>query len=163
MVNWLDRELQKQFLIELSEIYPEQKKDFYESFEQEGTDKISQNLVYLGDQGLIKLYKSVKVGRKQTYSGSITCKGIDFLEEDGGISAILSTITVRLHADTIRTLIETKITESEVIPENEKPALREALKGMKEEGLKQLTTRLVGHSLDKGAITAQQLWQLITG
>ncbi|EHA14780.1 hypothetical protein [Halomonas sp. HAL1] len=92
-------------------------------------------------------------------SGRLTAKGIDFLEDDGGLSAILGTVTVKLHADTIRDLIDSKIVESEAIPAQEKPALREALKGMKEEGLKQLTTRLISYGLDQGAITAQQLGQ----
>lgn len=90
-------------------------------------------------------------------SGRITAKGVDYLEIDGGLSAVLDTVTVRLHADTIRDLIEAKIIESSTIPEEEKPALREAIKGMKEEGLKQLTTRLISFGLDQGAITAKQL------
>ncbi|UQI38830.1 hypothetical protein [Vreelandella venusta] len=82
-------------------------------------------------------------------NGVITARGIDFLEDDGGLSAILGTVTVKLHADTIRDLIDAKITESNTIPEQEKPALREALKGMKEEGLKQLTTRLVSYGIEQ--------------
>ncbi|MGY4876488.1 hypothetical protein ACLUEY_01225 [Vreelandella aquamarina] len=90
-------------------------------------------------------------------SGRVTAKGVDFLEEDGGISATLATVTVKLHADTIRDLIDAKIVESNAIPDDDKPALREALKGMKEEGLKQLTTRLVSYGLEQGSISAQQI------
>ncbi|MFG6668708.1 hypothetical protein ACGK9R_16595 [Halomonas sp. HNIBRBA4712] len=94
--------------------------------------------------------------------GSITTKGLDYLKDDGGLTSELNVQVIRLDATTIQQLIDAKILLSNTIPEKEKPALREALKNMKEEGLKQLTTRLVSHGLDQGSVTAQQLVQWIT-
>ena len=54
-----------------------------------------------------------KLGGKITWGGArITAKGIDFLEDDGGLSAILGVVTVKLHADTLREMLAKKIDAS---------------------------------------------------
>ena len=40
--------------------------------------------------------------------------GIDFLTDDGGLSAILGVVTVKLHSDTIQALIAAKIDQAEI-------------------------------------------------
>lgn len=136
-------------------------------------EEVEFNIRYLNELGLLQgarikttLYRPIEGTNRAVIDpsailleGRVTAKGVDFLEDDGGVSAVLGTVTVKLHADTIRDLIDAKIIESTAIPEQEKPALREALKGMKEEGLKQLTTRLISYGLDQGTVTAQQLTQ----
>lgn len=159
----VDRELQKKWLLELKEHYPRWIRIYDIAGMVQALDDNSEhaeaNLYYLMEHGLVDRYGGSKNYEKQheIITARITQAGIDFLEDDGGLSAILGTITVKLHADTIRDLIDAKIVESKSIPEQEKPALREALKRMKEDGLKQLTTRLISYGLDQGAITAQQL------
>lgn len=157
----LNRELQRKLLEELSKTYPEKHKSIVRNFDHENKEEIIYNLYYLQEHKLVELLCPKQLGSsiQPIASAGITAKGIDFLEDDGGLSAILGTVTVKLHADTIRDLIDAKIMESTAIPEQEKPALREALKGMKEEGLKQLTTRLISYGLDQGTVTAQQLTQ----
>jgi hypothetical protein len=167
-LNVLDRELQLSLLRQLAETYPEPCQGLFSHKNPRSPEAI--NLHYLEDHGLVKIIGIVTVARDASFPGirvaenkaTITAKGLDFLQADGGLSAIFDTVTVRLHADTIRDLIDAKIAESYAIPDTEKPALREALKGMKEEGLKQLTTRLISHGLDKGTVTAQQLWEMIS-
>lgn len=83
---------------------------------------------------------------------------MDFLADDGGLSAILGTVTVRLHADTIRDLIETRISESDA-PIEEKRRMIDTLKAMPEEGLKHLTTRLI----DFGLGQSPGAWQALAG
>ena len=159
----LNRELQRKLLEELTNFYPAKWKSIVSEFDYENKEEVTYNLYYLQEHRLVELLCSKQIGCPipPIVSAGITAKGIDFLQDDGGLSAILGTVTVKLHADTIRDLIDAKIIESTAIPEQEKPALRKALKGMKEEGLKQLTTRLISHGLDKGAMTAQQLWEMI--
>ncbi len=175
----INRELQYEILQKMKNNYvnAEQSYTLKDINSSQNKDEILFNLKYLVGHGLLKNYtfgsfppigwindpapKDTRQERDTPIGGEITAKGIDFLENDGGLSAILDTLTVKLHADTIRDLIDAKIVESKSIPEQEKPALREALKGMKEEGLKQLTTRLISYGLDQGAITAQQLSQWI--
>ena len=76
-----------------------------------------------------------------------TPAGLDFLSEDGGLSAILGVVTVKLHADTIRDMIAAKI-EAAPIPANEKSALKRHLAALSETGLKAATTDLVKIGLE---------------
>ncbi|RUR51400.1 hypothetical protein [Vreelandella populi] len=168
-----DREYQRYLLEKLNDEYP----DFYpEMFNPEDLkSRQSINLHYLEEHGLVEIERRRKeylthtapqitaryIKSPITGRAKITAKGRDFLENDGGLSAVLGTVTVRIHADTIRDLVDAKIIESSSIPEEEKPALRAALKSMKEEGLKQMTTRLISLGFDKGALTLQQLKELI--
>jgi hypothetical protein len=77
----------------------------------------------------------------------ITARGLDFLADDGGLSAIFGVVTVKLHADTIRDLIATKI-EALPVPAAEKSALRKHLAELSEVALRAATTDLVKAGLD---------------
>ena len=46
----------------------------------------------------------------------ITEKGLDFLKDDGGLTAILGIVTVRFEADTIRTILQIKVNQSDLSP-----------------------------------------------
>ncbi|RMC99868.1 hypothetical protein EAY64_06040 [Aquitalea palustris] len=77
----------------------------------------------------------------------ISSSGLDFLEQDGGLSAILGTVTVKLHADTIRDLLETRIMESQ-LPVAEKKRFVDQLKELPGEALKTLTNKLIEKACD---------------
>jgi hypothetical protein len=57
----------------------------------------------------------------------ITSKGIDFLEDDGGLSAILNTVTVKFDVENVRSLVEAGLLRTNV-PEEKQGALRKAIK-----------------------------------
>ena len=57
---------------------------------------------------------------------AITAAGRDSLEQDGGLTAILSVVTVKLHADTIRNLLAAKIDASD-LPEEKKSRIKAAI------------------------------------
>ena len=106
------------------------------------------NLRYLEEHGLCK--SGVKFGARDDISfnpSTITAAGLDFLEDDGGLSAILGVVTVKLHADTIRELISAKI-ETSSMPAEEKSKPRKVLAGLSEAGLRAATTDLVKSGLD---------------
>ncbi|MBB3192068.1 hypothetical protein [Halomonas cerina] len=154
---FLDREKQRALLIDLRRHYPgfASRAEFIPNWvTDDGVDQgYAKNLHYLEEHDLVELKTHTSLDSRNAVpkivQARITSKGLDFLEDDGGLSAILGTVTVRLHADTIRDLIETKIAESEDVPEEDKPGLIAALKEMREEGLKQLTQRVVSHGLDQ--------------
>ncbi|RXE48721.1 hypothetical protein B4O83_12380 [Chromohalobacter israelensis] len=151
----LDRHLQRDLLNQLAEAYPENRKDVLP--EGDPHSSVSVNLHYLQEHGLVQIGKPaarpfIKRGAEDreartVYRGvAITAAGIDFLEEDGGLSAILGVVTVRLHSETIRE-IEAKILASNQ-PETEKTRLLDRLRSMPEEGLKTLTQELVRTGLN---------------
>jgi hypothetical protein len=80
-------------------------------------------------------------------ASTITARGLDFLADDGGLSALLGTVTVKLHADTLRDLIESRIARADM-PEAEKKRITDHLRALPAEALKTVTTRLVEAGLD---------------
>jgi hypothetical protein len=143
----LDRAVQRQILELLREHYPrgaslvrELKLDM---------ERAVTNLRYLEEHGLcvsglvIGVDGHIDLRRQST----ITAAGLDFLADDGGLSAILGVVTVKLHADTIREMIDAKI-ETSSMPTEEKSKLRKVLANLSEAGLRAATTDLVKSGLD---------------
>ena len=142
----LDRAPQRQILELLGAHYPRGAipvRELHLSAEQ-----AAANLRYLEEHGLCESGVVIGADGHLAFGEStISAAGLDFLEDDGGLSAILGVITVRLPADTIRTLIEAKI-EASSIPTEEKSRLRKALANLSEASLKAATTDLVKSGLD---------------
>lgn len=84
----------------------------------------------------------------------ITAKGIDFLTDDGGLSAILGVVTVRLHSDTIQALLGAKINEANIPPE-EKSRLKGILSKMGDVALAKFTEKAID------AVTSPQIINLL--
>lgn len=141
----LDRYLQKQVLEKLAKQYPGV---WYLSDEDWrfvatiGEVKLHANMMYLHGHGLIDYKYEYRPQSERLGRSSITVKGLDFLEQDGGLSAILGTVTVKLHADTIRDMLEAKIMSSQ-LPSEEKKHFIDTLKELPAEALKTFTNKLV--------------------
>ena len=141
----LDREFQKQWLEKLADSYPEM---VNVECERISGDKTVINLWYLDDHGLIEALKSESLGAPPTIiAATITHKGLDFLADDGGLSAILGTVSIKLHADTLRDLLEAKIAAAD-LPEPEKKRFIDHVRSLPGEALKTVTTYLVEQALD---------------
>jgi hypothetical protein len=69
----------------------------------------------------------------------ITAAGLDFLADDGGLSAILGVVTVRLHEDTIKALLIEQVERSSA-PDDLKTKLKSQIKSLPAEALKTVTT-----------------------
>lgn len=155
----LDRSLQLKILEYFKDSYPAIESVVPLQAQYDNED-FMPNMYYLIEHGLIK-----KIGRSGAWGdgiapdiiqAKITVKGIDFLEGDGGLSAILKTSTVKFDPDNIRELITLKIDKSE-IPPKEKDSLKSLIKEAPAHALKSLCTRLINTGLDK----ATDLYNLI--
>ena len=141
MPNNIDRELQLKLLSGLSGAYPDGY-DFRRILElaPQGTpaNKITSNLKYLEDHGLVALtvFHDISEGM-QVVRAKITAKGLDFLADDGGLTAVLGVVTVKLHADTIKDLVIAKIQSSEAKP-SVKEDLISTIKKLPARGLEKL-------------------------
>lgn len=153
MNTHLDRELQLELLRALAERFPS-----VCSVASLGHDPQSQaviaNLAYLKQHELIdaEIVQYID-GGMNAHTAAINAAGMDFLAEDGGLSAILSVVTVRLDAEQLRDLIGRHV-EKSALPNEEKSQIMKWLQSAKQEALKQATTRLVAAALDRlpGAI-----------
>ena len=156
----LDRQYQNDLLSFLLEDYPGYKKapDYCDKLQKENEDKYVANVVYLQNHELVEdgadLQFSADGKTYYRYSAfpQITHKGIDFMLQDGGLSAILNV----QHEDTLRALLESSIANSS-LAEDEKSTLKSSLGKLGFENLKFLTTKL----LDKGIENLPALIQQI--
>lgn len=108
-----DRELQHEILCELQRIHPfsaGHKELLGKLTEISGSDEIllGSTLVYLEEHGLITSGSVVPGFDGKIYFDSskikISAKGLDFLEDDGGLGAILGAVVIKLHCDTLEAL-----------------------------------------------------------
>ena len=143
----LDSDLQRTLLLAMRDCYLER---LYELPASIAADLpiVHANLLYLEEHRLCEAGLSPNlVGYTVIDGPKITARGIDSLADDGGLTAILGVVTVRLHADTIRDLIAAKI-ETLPISAPEKSALKKRLAGLAGEALRIATTDLVKAGLD---------------
>ncbi len=90
----LDRALQSAVLFHLKEFYPQFSREVAgEPFVK--SEDFYGNLVYLSEHGLIELELSTKKANSIARA-RITHEGLDFLEQDGGISQVLRTVPVKI-------------------------------------------------------------------
>lgn len=139
----LERSKQLTMLKALAEVYPRYTIDIVEV---EASEDDLANLWYLKEQGLIEGALDMSTTGAYIFEGAkITAKGLDFLADDGGISAILGTVTVRLHADSIKELLLTKVESSSASTEK-KTWLKKQIETASGETIK----KIVGSLIDQG-------------
>jgi hypothetical protein len=118
------------------------------------------NLWYLQEHGLCESGLSqVADGRFIWSRATLTAKGLDFLEDDGGLTAILGVITIKIRTDTLREMLNARIDTAQISPE-EKSALKQKLRHFSETVLKTATTDLVKTGLDHIPNVAEWLRKL---
>jgi hypothetical protein len=144
----LDREYQRALLKQLDEIYPKYANLAVWKKQQEDRDKFAGNITYLYQHGLVSDCPGININNEYNLNirVQLTAKGADFLLDDGGLSSILGSITVKFHEDTIRALIDHKISTSDLDP-RDKQILLDQLKRPPSECIKHLTTRLLDFGL----------------
>ena len=144
----LDREMQLEILNELSNVYPSPI-NVSEKYEY-GTDiyrKFVANLAYLRAHNLISensILTSQTIGdhSSQPHLPSITHIGMDFLANDGGLSAIIGVVTIKFEVEQFRLILESMILAS-TLPAEQKNTIINALRELPAESIKHLTTRII--------------------
>ena len=145
----LDREYQRKMLELLATTYP-QKYDIRQmakGWSQEEDQRYASNMLYLEEHGLVESEVKIALnGNVLTGLPRITAKGMDYLSEDGGLTAELGAVTIKFHEDTLKQLIGKRIEESD-LPKQEKSKLLEQLSSLPGEVIKKLTLKLVDTGL----------------
>lgn len=157
----MNRDIQQEILIRAAEAYPfalddENLNELCQIF---GDNKLFRELKYLEESELLHNEAIIISIDNCIYFGvvKITNKGLDFIQSDGGISAILNVVTVRFEPDTLTALIAAKINQSD-LPEAERSKLVEAVKELPSDGIKHLMTKV----LDKGVENIPNLVRIIS-
>lgn len=148
-MSWMNKNLQEQILLSLKDSYrdpisiPELVRKIWpdEASINVTTEELFQNIKYLCEHDLI-FSKDINSTNPIYALVEITSRGIDHLEPDGGLSASLGVITVKLHSDTIQQLLAAKIDQSDM-PEAEKSELKTALTTIKSAALTTITEEAI--------------------
>jgi hypothetical protein len=138
----LNRALQRELLIKLSTSYPEGLSAEELGF-QPSDMQLVRELAYLGEHQLVKPVMARTLSEPMAaVHATITANGLDFLAEDGGLRAILATVTVRLDAETLRALLLAQVEHADAPPE-QKSRLKALLQDVATDGLKDATKALL--------------------
>ena len=130
----------------LKEFYPAHTPHFTQQFESD-PDFIS-NLHYLKGHGLLTGVEVKTSIPPHLLNIRITEDGLDFLEDDGGIGAILRTVTVKLDADQLRQILVAKV-EALSIPEEKKASALDTIRKLPAEILNKLVMRFVERGIEQ--------------
>jgi hypothetical protein len=106
-------------------------------------DNLSKNVAYLEEHELIEAKWPGNIAAPgKPASIKITARGLDFLAGDGGLSAVLNVVTVRIDQDTLKSLVMERIDasgETETI----RSKLKEQIKTLPAEATKTITMELL--------------------
>ena len=149
-----DRAIQRDLLKRTEATYPAPV--IFAPAEQEDAALLA-NAYYLQEHGLLKCVIAERFGAPYALAtATITADGIDFLADDGGLSAILGVVTIKLHEDTLLQMLESRIQQS-AAPTEQKSALMLQLRALPGESIKHLTMKLLDLGLQKAPDALQLL------
>ena len=143
----INRELQQLILTALSEHYPATMDE--NQLPEYDTEDFRPTLHYLLEHQLIDGVDRELINvRPEFLDLRITVRGLDYLQDDGGITAKLNTVTVRFDAAELQALLSEKISKAD-LPEPERESLTHAIRSLPAEGLRQVTLRLLGDAVEQ--------------
>ena len=150
----LDRDIQLLMMRKMQIVYPSYY-DFDTDYPtgHQDRERALKNLYYLRAHELVEA-KSVIITEYMDGelgldfgSSTLTHHGMDFLADDGGLSAILNVVTVKLETQTLKAILVNKINQSDLDPER-KQSMNLALEELPAESIKHLTTKLLDECVD---------------
>ena len=148
----IDRELQLSILKKLRERYPDGL-DIREIPEHSIEPKfLTMNLFYLNEHDLVKAVdgnRDIPSGDFRATHGivRITSKGLDFLEDDGGLSAILGKVVIKFDEADLFQLLKA-IDNAPGTPE-QKINVKKMLESISADSLKTAYMRILNYGLNK--------------
>lgn len=148
----LDRQVQRSILITLAERFPfEVDINTVSKAWHEDQSIVFANLCYLREHDLIEFDARWDEGEQDFFVLRLGAshKGLDFLMDDGGLSAILNVVTVKLHDETIQALLSAKVDASD-LPTEQKQSLLSQIRELRGEAAKHLVTKIIDYGLDQG-------------
>lgn len=145
----LDRSAQRNILMKLAEMYPDQVEVDEVLFPLIGKDATRFNLAYLDEHGLTatKWLSPISSGVIPALT-KITARGLDFISDDGGLSEVLGVVTVKLHQETLTALIIERVQKADA-PPSIKRQLIEKVRALPAEALQRVSLKAMEAGLDR--------------
>ncbi len=142
----LNRILQREILISLKKVYPDSL--LVSALPGFSDDRqFMGNLFYLQEHGLIEGGDVREPGRcRSMIDAQITRSGLDFLTDDGGLSAILGGVAVKLTSSEYIGAIDQALLHAD-LDDHERDVIQKSLLQMDNETAKELVLELIGLSV----------------
>ncbi len=155
MTDLLDRSLQRQILSTLSLMYPGGTRDLAQllAMDADSERRLVANASYLAEHGLLvsgfrRISTFAGVTFQHAGETSITAAGLDFLQDDGGLSAILGVVTVRIDAGQWAELLASRIEQSENLTHEERSSLAAAVRNLPAKAIEKLSSKMLDWAVD---------------
>jgi len=143
----MNETLQREILEDLDETYPNE--TWFGDQISLSSDQ-GKEMYYLNEHGLIDARIERWTNAEAISSARLTAKGRDFIH-GCGLSAYYGTITVKLHQDTIRELIEARILALDAT-QQEKDSMLKTLKKLPADAIKTATQELTKKALEGASL-----------
>ena len=138
MTTRLSRPVQKTILLALETAYPNRLTMFPLTQLGVSDDILIANVRYLFEHRLVDASWMPTASGLVLGSAVLSAKGADFLADDGGLTAVLGVVTVKLHEDTIKAMLVDSVNASPA-DATAKSKLVEQIKGLPAEAIKYVT------------------------
>jgi hypothetical protein len=150
----VNREIQRKILVALRDHYPEEVQLHKLALDCDDEQELQFNAFYLKEHGLIEgKERRVMSAPRSMILAKISASGLDFLEGDGGLTAILNTVTVKFDVESVKKLVEEKILQSS-IPQEEKETILKKLRHFSGNVSTELMTSLILKGIEHPATWA---------
>ena len=154
-------DIYREILTALNKSYPApaSANGIYQALEKFDKKEVVQEIAHLKEIGLVDAALHITSDGTNTVTllrAKITAAGRDFLKADGGISAQIGVVTIRIHADSIRDLINAHIEAAE-LDATAKAKIKEAVKNLPAQTLQEVVTGLVQRGLAQAPNAIQWL------
>lgn len=157
MGELLNRGFQLEILQTLADAYPAHI-EIRKAFEEPENNSLYVNLAYLNEHDLVFVkWHTTRVGKVPAPNfAKITAAGLDFLQDDGGLSSILGVVTVRFDDATLRSLLTDRIAQEDGDP-TVKSQMIAAVKAMPAEGIKAIGQKAISYGIAHAPTGIQSL------
>lgn len=158
----MNNEIYRRILSALEESYPApvQPLRLKEKLADIDERTLYKELHHLGELELVTASMTITAHSIIPGTAKITAKGRDWLKPDGGLTAELNTVIVRVHAQTIRDIINAQIELSE-LDASAKSQLKDAVRNLPAHTLQEVVTGLVQKGLEHSPNAINWLMSLL--
>ncbi len=170
MSRFLDRALQRKILSGLSEIYPVGVLKFADLKSISGLgdiddDALMVNITYLSEHGLLtngfKRFGGLSdVNFQHVGETKITASGLDFLQADGGLSAILDTVTIRIDSRQFAEMLAARIESDTNISHEKRSEIAAVVRSLPAKAIEKLSSKAIDWAVENlpSALPQLQMW-----
>lgn len=162
----MSNDIYRRILTALANTYPAPMAGFALLKELSDTDKkiVIQELSHLHELEMVEaaIHMSSDGSMNSTLvKAKITAKGRDYLKPDGGLTAELNTLTIKVHTQTIKDIINAQVELSE-LESSTKSKLKEAVQNLPAQTLQEVVTGLVQQGLAHSPAAIRWLQTLLS-